>query len=105
MNTNGQILTEANSLLADIRKQKEAITELSNVKAGLSGGTQKNITIHAGGSCIDIGMSGRSYETVVREQYSLAATFIRKGISIEIEHRQLIVDLLTKSLNNLTFKV
>ena len=105
MNTNGQILTDANNLIFSIRKQKEAITELSNVRAGLSGGTQKNISIHAGGSCIDIGMSGRSYETVVREQYSLAATFIRKGISIEIEKRELIVKGLTKKLNNLTFKV
>lgn len=105
MNTNNQILSEASDLIADIREQKEAIAELSNVKAGLSGGTQKNISIHAGGSRVDIGISGRSYETIVREQYSLAATFIRKGISIEMESRQLIVDLLTKKLNNLTFKV
>tara|TARA_R110000851_G_scaffold229555_1_gene382238 strand:- start:1077 stop:1394 length:318 start_codon:yes stop_codon:yes gene_type:complete len=105
MNTNGQILAEANDLISDIRKQKEAITELSNVKSGLSGGTQKNISISAGGSCIDIGMTGRNYATVTRKQYSLASTFIRRGISIEIENRKLIIELLTKKLNSLTFDV
>ena len=105
MNTNGQILAKANDLISDIRKQKEAIAELSNVKSGLSGGTQKNISIHAGGSRIDIGMTGGNYATVTRKQYSLASTFIRRGISIEIENRELIIELLAKKLNSLTFDV
>lgn len=105
MNTNEQILSVANGLVSDIRIQKDAIGKLKNVKSGLSGDTQKNITIFAGGSSIDIGISDGNYGTEVKNHFSLASTFIRKGINMEIESRELIVDLLTKKLNNLTFKV
>ena len=105
MNTNGQILTEANKIIDSIRRAKEAIASLSAVSAGLGGGTQKGILIQAGGASIDIGMTAQSYATVTRSPYNLAATYIRKGITVEIEYYEEKVKLWTKKLNNLTFDI
>jgi len=105
MNTNGQILNKATDIINDIRKAKESIKALQAVSGGISGGTQKSIILMAGGAQIDLSFSNRAYAQELREPYSLCATFLKKGIQIEIELNEKIVSLLAEKLNNLTFNV
>ena len=105
MNTNGQILDQANKIINSIRIHKDAIEQLQHVSSGMSGGTQKSIILSAGGSQIDLSFSNRSYAQELRKPYSLCLTFLRKGIQIEIEVHQKIVKDFTEKLNNLTFSV
>lgn len=105
MNTNGQILNEATDIINGIRKAKDSIKTLKTVSSGISGGTQKSIILNAGGAEIDLSFSNRAYAQELREPYSLCATFLKKGIAIEVELHEKIVSLLTKKLNNLTFNV
>ena len=99
MNSNGQILSEINELIDDIRSARKQIDHRKKILSSLRGCNQENPTMSIDGLNLDISYYNRGYTYTVKDEYKLAATFIKKGLNAEIEALESKVSLYKERLN------
>ena len=95
MNSNGQILSEVNEILNDIRARKERVRQLKSGLDSINGKTQdhsifqfgRDLTVEL--SSYNSNYAGCRHE--IHNHYKTAMVFIKRGINDEIEmHKKLI---------------